>query len=107
MWILRKYVLLKKKKKSREIDIYRRQRVFQVVLEQTEMAYSIIDECEKQLNVVSEAMDLLHIEVETDVVEDKPGREDAQYSVSLFNKPSCERLLQKHFYLGCLARQFK
>lgn len=62
------------------------------------MAQILTDECEKQLNGVSEAMDLLHIEVETDDVEDKPGREDAQYSVSL-------RITSKTFDLACLDFQ--
>lgn len=47
------------------------------------MAHIPTDECEKQLNGVSEAMELLLIEVETDVMEDKPGRGDAQYSVRI------------------------
>lgn len=67
------------------------------------MAHIPTDECEMQLNGVSEAMDLLHIDVETDLVKDKPGREDVQYSVSLFNKPSFEiritYLLHRKLYM--------
>lgn len=48
------------------------------------MAQSRSDVCETELNGVSEVMDLLQIEVETDVAGDRPGREDAAYSVSLF-----------------------
>ena len=44
--------------------------------------------CDMQLNGVSEAMDLFHIDVETDEVEDRPGRGDALCSVSLIIKPS-------------------
>ncbi|CAJ1085980.1 tRNA methyltransferase 10 homolog B isoform X1 [Xyrichtys novacula] len=43
-------------------------------------------EGELQLNGVSEEMDLLHIDVETDVVEDKPGREDAACSKNVLRK---------------------
>lgn len=53
------------------------------VEQQTEMAHIHSDVCEMQLNGVSEGIDLLQIDVETDVVEDRPGREDA-FSVSLF-----------------------
>lgn len=52
------------------------------------MAHIPSDMCEMQLNGVSEGMDLLHIEVETDVEKDKPGREDVLCSVSLFSKLS-------------------
>lgn len=47
------------------------------------MAHVCSDLCEVQLTGVSEAMDLLQIDLDTDVVDDKPGREDAAYSVSL------------------------
>ncbi|XP_070710855.1 tRNA methyltransferase 10 homolog B [Pempheris klunzingeri] len=50
------------------------------------MAHSRSDVCEMQLNGVSEAMDLLQIEVETDVVEDRPWREDAEYSRNVLRK---------------------
>lgn len=59
----------------------------------TEMAHIHSDVCEVQLNGVSEVMDLLQIEVETDGVEDRPGREDAPYSVSLLTKPSVKTSL--------------
>lgn len=62
--------------------------VLQVIQLQTEMAHISSDMCEMQLNGVSDVMDLLHIDVETDVVEDRPGRGDALCSVSLFNNPS-------------------
>ena len=52
--------------------------------QQTEMTHISSDMCEMQLSGVSEVMDLLHIDIETDVVEDRPGRGDALYSVSLF-----------------------
>nr|XP_043877908.1 tRNA methyltransferase 10 homolog B isoform X3 [Solea senegalensis] len=42
-----------------------------------QMAHIPSAECDMQLNGVSEEMDLLHIQVEADVVEEKPGREDA------------------------------
>lgn len=48
------------------------------------MAHISSDEGEKQLNGVSEEMDLLQIDVETNVVEDRPGREAAPVSVSVF-----------------------
>lgn len=50
----------------------------------TEMAHIGSDVCEMQLNGVSEVMDLLQIDVETDVVEDRAGREAAPFSVSRF-----------------------
>lgn len=48
------------------------------------MACNSSDMCEMELNG---AMDLLQIDVETDVLEDKPGREDAPCSVSFFTRP--------------------
>ncbi|XP_071315142.1 tRNA methyltransferase 10 homolog B [Trachinotus anak] len=39
-----------------------------------------------QMNGVSEVMDLLHIDVEADVMEDKPGREDALHSRNVLRK---------------------
>lgn len=52
--------------------------------QQTEMTHTpSSDMCEVGLSEVSEMMDLLHIDVETDVVEDRPGRGDALCSVSL------------------------
>lgn len=39
---------------------------------------------EQQLNGVSEVMELLHIDVDIDEVEERPGRGDGPYSVSLF-----------------------
>lgn len=48
------------------------------------MAHNRPDVCEMQLNGVSEAMDLLQIDVEADVVEGRPGRQDATCSVSFF-----------------------
>lgn len=41
------------------------------------------DVCDMQLNGVAEVLDLLQLDVETDVVEGKPGREDAAHSVSV------------------------
>lgn len=48
------------------------------------MAHSRPDVCGMQLNGVSEAMDLLQIDVEADVVEGRPGKQDATCSVSCF-----------------------
>lgn len=53
--------------------------------QQTEMTHSPSDMCEMQTNGVSDMMDLLHIDVETDVVEDRPGRAEALCSVSLLS----------------------
>ncbi|XP_040887735.1 tRNA methyltransferase 10 homolog B [Toxotes jaculatrix] len=55
-------------------------------MQQTEMAHVPSAVRDMQLNGVSEEMDLLHIDVETDVVEDKPGREDAQCSRNVLRK---------------------
>lgn len=41
------------------------------------------DVCDMQLNGVAEVLDLLQLDVETDVVEDKPARADAAHSVSV------------------------
>lgn len=49
-----------------------------------EMAHICSDVCEIQLNGVSEAIDLLQIDVGTDVKEDRPGRDDATCSVCFF-----------------------
>lgn len=54
------------------------------------MANVRADASEMQLNGVSEVMDLLQIDVETDEVENRPGREHAAYSVSLFTSASVE-----------------
>lgn len=40
--------------------------------------------CDLPLNGVSEDMDLLHIDVEAEVVDTKPGRDEALCSVSWF-----------------------
>lgn len=48
------------------------------------MAYWQSDECEVQLSGVSEAMDLLQIDVEAQVVEGRQGRQEATCSVSCF-----------------------
>lgn len=50
------------------------------------MAHSHSAGCDVQLNGVSEVMDLLQIEVETDDVEDRPGRADAPYSKNVLRK---------------------
>lgn len=49
-----------------------------------EMAHCQSDVCEVQLNGVSEAMDLLQIDVEAQVVEGRKGRQEATCSVSCF-----------------------
>ncbi|XP_026208258.1 tRNA methyltransferase 10 homolog B [Anabas testudineus] len=64
------------------------------------MAHIPTDECEMQLNGVSEAMDLLHIDVETDLVKDKPGREDVQYSRNVLRK-------QRHWERQLAAKKSK
>lgn len=46
------------------------------------MAHAKPETSEAQLNGTSELMDLLHIDVETDAVDPKPGREDLPCSVS-------------------------
>lgn len=48
------------------------------------MAHTASAVCEMQLDGVSEVMGLLQIDVETDVVEDRPGGEDPACSVSVF-----------------------
>lgn len=48
------------------------------------MANICSDVCEIQLNGVSEAIDLLQIDLEADVKEDRPGRDDATCSVCCF-----------------------
>lgn len=48
------------------------------------MAHTDSDVCEMQLDGVSEVMDLLQIDLETDVVEGRPGGEDPTCSVSVF-----------------------
>lgn len=48
----------------------------------TEMADIRPDVCEIQLNGVSELMELLQIDLETDVADDSPGKEDVARSVS-------------------------
>ncbi len=53
--------------------------------------------CEVQLSGLPEAMDLLEIDVETDVVEEKQGREDATFSVSLITEPSLKKKKKKFF----------
>ncbi len=53
--------------------------------------------CEVQLSGLPEAMDLLEIDVETDVVEEKQGREDATFSVSLFTEPSFKKNKKDYF----------
>lgn len=50
------------------------------------MAYSPSDEGEVQLNGVSEAMDLLQIDFETEVVDGRQGRQEATCSVSCFTQ---------------------
>ncbi|KAM9335401.1 tRNA methyltransferase 10 homolog B isoform 1-T2 [Symphorus nematophorus] len=50
------------------------------------MAHIGSDMCEMKLNGVSEEMDLLQIDVETDVVEERPGREEAAYSRNVLRK---------------------
>ncbi|XP_047437748.1 tRNA methyltransferase 10 homolog B [Mugil cephalus] len=50
------------------------------------MAHVQSEMCEMQLNGVPELMDLLHIDVEIDVVDGKPGREDAPCSKNVLRK---------------------
>ncbi|XP_068443835.1 tRNA methyltransferase 10 homolog B [Clinocottus analis] len=50
------------------------------------MAQTGSDVCETQLNAVSEGMELLQIHVETEVVEDRPGREAAPFSKNVLRK---------------------
>ncbi|XP_041821098.1 tRNA methyltransferase 10 homolog B isoform X3 [Chelmon rostratus] len=50
------------------------------------MAHVRADASEMQLNGVSEVMDLLQIDVETDEVENRPGREHAAYSRNVLRK---------------------
>ncbi|XP_056225979.1 tRNA methyltransferase 10 homolog B isoform X1 [Seriola aureovittata] len=54
--------------------------------QQTEMAHIPSEVCDMQMIGVSEGMDLLHIDVENDEVEDKPGREDALCSRNVLRK---------------------
>ncbi|XP_039997572.1 tRNA methyltransferase 10 homolog B [Xiphias gladius] len=62
-----------------EVSRYRGER-------QTEMARIPSEVCDMRLNGVSEVMDLLHIDVETFLVEDKPGREDELCSRNVLRK---------------------
>ncbi|XP_031707212.1 tRNA methyltransferase 10 homolog B [Anarrhichthys ocellatus] len=64
------------------------------------MAHSGSDACETQLNGVSEEMDLLRIDVETDVVEDRPGREAAPFSRNVLRK-------QRHWERQLAAKKSK
>ncbi|XP_036968867.1 tRNA methyltransferase 10 homolog B isoform X2 [Acanthopagrus latus] len=52
----------------------------------TEMAHTDSDVCEMQLDGVSEVMDLLQIDLETDVVEGRPGGEDPTCSKNVLRK---------------------
>lgn len=63
------------------------------------MAHIPYDMCEIQLNGVSEAMDLLHIDVEHDVVDVKPGR-DVPYSRNVLRK-------QRHWERQLAAKKSK
>ncbi|XP_068584340.1 tRNA methyltransferase 10 homolog B [Cebidichthys violaceus] len=64
------------------------------------MAHSGSDVCETPLNGVSEEMDLLRIDVETDVVEDRPGREAAPFSRNVLRK-------QRHWERQLAAKKSK
>ncbi|XP_075948350.1 tRNA methyltransferase 10 homolog B [Anarhichas minor] len=64
------------------------------------MAHSGSDACETQLNGVSEEMDLLRIDVETDVLEDRPGREAAPFSRNVLRK-------QRHWERQLAAKKSK
>ncbi|XP_031160374.1 tRNA methyltransferase 10 homolog B [Sander lucioperca] len=66
----------------------------------TEMAHIGSDVCEMQLNGVSEVMDLLQIDVETDVVEDRAGREAAPFSRNVLRK-------QRHWERQLAAKKSK
>ncbi|XP_028419463.1 tRNA methyltransferase 10 homolog B [Perca flavescens] len=66
----------------------------------TEMAHIGSDVCEMQLNGVSEMMDLLQIDVETDVVEDRAGREAAPFSRNVLRK-------QRHWERQLAAKKSK
>uniref|UniRef100_A0A3Q1G4C5 tRNA methyltransferase 10 homolog B n=1 Tax=Acanthochromis polyacanthus TaxID=80966 RepID=A0A3Q1G4C5_9TELE len=68
--------------------------------QQTEMAQNSPEMCEMQLNGVSELMDLLHIDVDADVVDDRPGREDALYSRNVLRK-------QRHWEKQLAAKKSK
>lgn len=59
------------------------------------MAHCRSDLCDEQLNGVSEAMDLLQIDVEAYVVEGRKGRQEATCSVSYFPHATIVRHLVK------------
>ncbi|XP_028284921.1 tRNA methyltransferase 10 homolog B [Parambassis ranga] len=64
------------------------------------MAHSQPETCEMQLNGVSELIDLLCIDVETDAVEDRPGRDDAPCSKNVLRK-------QRHWEKQVAAKKSK
>lgn len=53
------------------------------------MAQTCPDVSEMQLDGMAEGIDLLQIDVDTDVVEERAGRENAACSVSLFTQLNC------------------
>ncbi|KAK9524878.1 hypothetical protein VZT92_017242 [Zoarces viviparus] len=64
------------------------------------MAHSGSDACETQLNGVSEEMDLLRIDVETHVLEDRPERDAAPFSRNVLRK-------QRHWERQLAAKKSK
>ncbi|XP_049923170.1 tRNA methyltransferase 10 homolog B [Epinephelus moara] len=69
-------------------------------VESRQMAHNGSDECEKQLNGVSEEMDLLQIDVDTAEVEDRPEREAAAFSRNVLRK-------QRHWERQLAAKKSK
>lgn len=64
------------------------------------MAHIVSEVCEVQLNGVSELIDVLQIDVETDVVEDRRGREAAPVSKNVLRK-------QRHWERQLAAKKSK
>ncbi|XP_072314779.1 tRNA methyltransferase 10 homolog B [Eucyclogobius newberryi] len=71
--------------------------VFEMIIVKTNMAHSSF---ESSLSGASEALDLLHIEVDTDLAENRPDREDAACSKNVWRK-------QRHWERQLAAKKSK
>lgn len=69
------------------------------------MAHGGSEACETWPGGVSEAMELLHIDVEADAVEERPARAAALFSVSLFTRPSFINTPWSHYSLQWCDKQ--
>lgn len=80
------------------MDVYRRKLCFPDDEEATEMAHIPSEVCEIRLSGVSEAMDLLQIDVETDVMKDKPGKDDLLCSVGFLSNSAMNHYFTLHLF---------